>query len=224
VAVKWQRSFLLQQVIQENYEVRSFRFEFGSSRFDFQPGQFSVVRPQNRPEVRASLTFSSAPQADSFEFTLKRIGDFGTYLYDHARPGDVWSLTQAAGGVALQPSHLGSPLCMIVRDYCAPAARAFLRYLNEQPPGQRLTLIHELSSPRERLFEQEFEDFECADRLLYYPLEDGCLEAGLLEQIFPPGSNPYYYLYGEAADARRFRDLLQQRGVAKERMMVERWS
>lgn len=224
MADKWQRSFLLQQITQENYEVRSFRFEFGLSRFDFQPGQFSVVRPQNRPELRASLTFSSAPQDDCFEFTLKRTGDFGTYLYDHARPGDVWSLTQPAGGVALQPAHLGSPLCMIVRDYCVPAARAFLRWLQTQARGQRLTLIHEMSSPRERLFEQELEDFEASDRLLYYPLEETTLDDGLLEQIFPPGSNPYYYIYGEAADARRFRDLLQQRGVAKERLMVERWS
>ena len=221
MADKWQRSFLLQQVIQENYEVRSFRFDFGLTRFHFQPGQFSVVRQQSRPDLRASLTFSSGPGDDYFEFTLKRSGQFGSYLYDQARPGDVWSLTQPAGGVALQPAHLDSPLCMIARDYCMPAARAFWRWLQTQPPGQRLILIHELSNPRERLFEKEL---AASDRLLYYPLEEANLEGGLLDQLFPPGSTPYYYIYGEAADARRFRDLLQQRGVAKERLMVERWS
>lgn len=224
MADKGQRSYLLQQVIQENYEVRSFRFDFGLSRFTFQPGQFSVIRPQSHPELRASLTFSSGPDDETFEFTLKRSGQFGTSIYEQARPGDVWSLTPPAGGVALKPDHLESPLCMIVRDYCAPAARSFLRWLSTQPGRPRLTLIHELSSPQERLFQQELEKFEASDQLLYYPLENACLEGGLLDQLFPPGQIPYYYVYGEAADARRFRDVLQQRGVTKERMLVERWS
>jgi ferredoxin-NADP reductase len=224
VGDKWQRSFLLQQVIQENYEVRSFRFEFGLSRFDFLPGQFSVVCPQSRPDLRASLTFSSAPQEDTFEFTLKRSGDFGTHFYDAARPGDVVRLTQAAGGVALQPDHLGSPLCMLVRDYCMPAARSFLRWLDTRPPGHRLTLVHELSHPRERLFGAELEQFQARQRLSYVPLPEGEVSQPLLDGLFPSGSNPYFYIYGEAADARRFRDLLQQRGVSKERMLVERWS
>lgn len=224
MAVRWERSFLIQQVIQENPQVRSFRCEFGLSRFHFWPGQFAVVRHLERPEVRASLTFSTGPDDEHFEFTLKRSGDFGTRVYDEAKAGDLLCITQPAGGVALQPAHLGAPVCFIGRDHCVPAARGFLRWLKGQPGVHPLTVIHELSSPEESLYSEEFASFVNAQQLRYKPLPAESLSTDMLDELFADSETPWFFVHGEASDARRFRELLQLRGVSKERMLVERWS
>lgn len=228
-----ERVYLVQEVVDENASVRSYRFDVGLAGVAFAPGQFAVVRHPHRP-LRASLTFSSsACHPRDFEFSVKRVGEFGTAFYDEVRPGDALALTAAAGPFVLD-CEAAQPTCFISRDYCVPALRAYVRTLRDQGRRPELLAIHELSSPGEALYHQELRASRWDGFRLLYLLDapsagswqglTGQVTADLLSRLLPDPSRVRYFLTGERPDVARYREVLTGLGVPSAQVRLERWS
>src|SRR5437773_2634504 len=79
----------VERVVQETHDTRTFRLlpppDFP---MDWQPGQFITVCFPEEPKIKRAYSLSSSPLDDHFlEITIKRMGHFGTQIYDRARAG-----------------------------------------------------------------------------------------------------------------------------------------
>ncbi len=226
--------FQIRKVTQELSDVRSYAFDFGNSRFDFEPGQFVIVTLG--PELQAPLTISSSPtEPGQFEITVKRTGNFGTRFYDTMTAGDEVSLSRPMGQFKLDRQAV-SPVCFIGRDYAITAARSFLRFLWETGSPRRLTLLHEISGFDQVLFDAEFRRYPPGERFTRLLLLDqptrppgwtgpvSRVTDQLLKGLFVESPDTRFYAVGEGSDIGFYKNQLQAAGIPKTSFLLERWS
>ncbi|MGQ9896410.1 MAG: ferredoxin--NADP reductase [Acidobacteriota bacterium] len=235
------RSYVLQRIIQETSDVRSFIFDFGEHPFDFIPGQFVIVHLN--AECQAPLTISSSPHDRKyFQVTVKRTGNFGTQFYDQMRVGEKVSIGRPMGQLKLQIDSL-DPVCFIGCDYCIPAARSFFYYMLVRQPQRRLTLFHEITDPNQILYDKEFQHFEQNSPLTRVlllnqqtsPVNQQTRPAGwfgglgritpiMVKSLYAENSSTKFYVAGEYAEVKFYQQTLQLAEIPKTSIFVERWS
>jgi ferredoxin-NADP reductase len=228
-------SYLIQEIVQENSAVRSYTFDFGLASFAFKPGQFCVTQLESSSTLMGALSLTSSP-LDKKEFTLtvRRTGNFGSFIYDNARVGSLLKMRPPAGTFELNLQS-SVPICFIARDYTVTAARSFFRFLAITNPHRPFFLLQELSHSSELLFTQEF----CSKALTNFkwitigpdPVRTGepehvtgAINARLIMSIFPFWKEAEYYIAAEGIDAKRYKGEMTLLGVENDRLKVERWS
>jgi glycine betaine catabolism B len=223
--------YIVQEVIQELDDVRSYRFDWGLQPLDFKPGQFVACQMLGRASgLKAALTFSTAQRSGpEFQFTLKRTGDFGTEFYDFIQPGDVVSLSRPTGPWCLEPSERRAVI-LIGRDYTVVGARAFYQELKAKASGQRFSLWHEVSGFCNVLFLQELQKNDWFDRLIFRHYLNAQVEgddiAGPITLEFLTSQverlrESAVFVTGEGVDVKRYREMLKGLGI---NAIYEKWS
>lgn len=218
-------TYTIEGIKRESPDVYTFRCSYGVEPMVFLPGQFVVAQRGNGK--KASVTMSSPPSdRTGFNFTLKRTGEFGTDFCDKARPGDEITVTRPTGPFALDVSQR-RPVCFIGRDYTVSAARSALlerrhrlQYGGERPRG-KFFLIHELSSREEQIFAPDFK--EESPGFFYIPTL-ATVDAQFIKENITQLSATEFYVCAEGVDAKRFKAVLQELGLEKELVHIERWS
>src|SRR2546426_750907 len=71
-------------VVQETHDTRTFRLEPPPGfPMEWLPGQFITIHLPDDPKTRRAYSLSSSPLDDHFlEITIKRMGHFGTIIYE----------------------------------------------------------------------------------------------------------------------------------------------
>jgi ferredoxin-NADP reductase len=233
------QTFEISDIQPESSDVFTYRCPYQGNPLVFLPGQFVVA--QRKPEgKKASVTFSSPPSdREGFSFTLKRTGTFGTDFCDNAKVGDTIEVTRPTGSFALDVSQR-RPVCFIGRDYTVSAARSALlereaRFNNGgRRPRGKFFLLHELSSPEERIFDDEFQrdipGFFCIPTLdPTYRGETSGLQvrrvtAEFIKENVPQLHSTEFYVCAEGVDAKFFKAELKNLELKKELVHIERWS
>ncbi|MGI9324845.1 MAG: pyridoxamine 5'-phosphate oxidase family protein [Pseudomonadales bacterium] len=93
------RQYAVARIEDESASIRSFYFvpESGSNA-DFSPGQFLTIRANiSGKSVVRTYTVSSAPSDPHYRISVKRDGEFSTFLHDQIKVGDSIELRAPAG-------------------------------------------------------------------------------------------------------------------------------
>ncbi|MBL8150591.1 MAG: hypothetical protein JNN15_11750 [Blastocatellia bacterium] len=228
--------YIVQHIHQDLADVRSYTFDFGLSPFRFEPGQFVVGSIDYHSErLQAALTLSSSPtNRESFELTVKRTGNFGTKFYDVVQEGDVIEMTQPSGPFKLDINDT-RPIFFIGRDYTVPAARGFYRYLVETNSTRPFALVHEISSPNELLYNEEFSSGKLKTFVRFAMLDAeirpegwrglmGRISAPIIEKIVKQLNNTVFYVSAEGVDMKYFKAELAKLPIDPQNIHLERWS
>jgi glycine betaine catabolism B len=224
--------FSVRKITQELEDVRTYTVGFGPSGFDFQPGQFSIVRLSE--DVQGPLTL--IPHQDderAFEVTVKRTGNFGARFYDSVRAGDPLQFGIPMGKFVLENN--ASPICFLGRDYTIPAARAFLRTLQRRKDPRSMTLIHEITGVDQLMYDSEFRE-ETSPQftrvlVLDKPIRPngwtgpvGRVTENMVGALYGESRETVFYAVGEGADMNYYRQIFEKAGIPRELLRLERWS
>lgn len=228
-------NYIVQHVKQELKDVRTYTFDFGLSRFHFDPGQFVIVALPTDETVQGALTLCSSPlNAKEFELTLKRSGDFGAQFFDQVRAGDIVRIGKPTGPFKIDPRDT-RPICFIARDYCIPAARSIYRFLNETQSGRPFCLLHEISGFDQVLYNKELAVPSIKNYARWITLDQpnppanwpgpkGRVTADLVRKALKNPLETLYYITGEGPDVKHFKQVLDELHIPSLNIRQERWS
>src|SRR6478735_10255675 len=93
-------TLIINSIIQEAVDTKSFVLKSVDSAIVYKPGQFLTLLHPLSPSVRRSYSLSSHPSLDpNLMITVKRIanGEFSRWLFDHAKVGDHLQTIGASG-------------------------------------------------------------------------------------------------------------------------------
>lgn len=221
-------TFLVQEVIQELPEVRRYRFEFGLTPFEFYAGQFCVVAlPRHEPLLTGALSLASSPlRRESFEFAVKRIGNFGTKFYESVQAGDLVSMKAPMGHFILSTNN-PQAVTVVAFDYCVTAVRAFWQYLEDTQESRPFHFVHVIHGADHALFYQEFSQ-QATEVRQYLPYEKDLAQRGLtfdeIVGLVPDVLAHQVFVVGEGPDVLLTVQELKANGIDKQCLHIERWS
>jgi len=148
----------IKEIIQRNYNVKSFRLEV-KNPLDFKAGQFLSVTLNNDLKLKRYLSISSSPtEKDYLEFTKKltesdfskalanlRVNDqltiqypFGKFILDETFP----KIAFLSGGIGITP----------IRSIC--------KYVVDKNLGSDIVLVYSNRSARDVVFKDDFDSFQ----------------------------------------------------------------
>ncbi|WP_290890372.1 ferredoxin reductase [Arenimonas sp.] len=161
----------------------------------FQPGQHVNlgVEVDGRRLVRSYSPSAPATADGSFRITVKAIqgGKVSRFLHDHAKAGDVFTLGQAFGDLALPPEGDGPRLLLAAGSGITPMMAIFAS-LARRPDPAPTTLLYSTRTRGQRCFVDELRAIAAAnpalqvrflltrDRAVAGDEAEGRLDAGLL--------------------------------------------
>jgi ferredoxin-NADP reductase len=224
----------VEQVTQELADVRSYQITVEPGSFRFTPGQFVVL---GLPEfsLEGALAVSSSPyERESFSVTVKRSGSFGTAFYDHVQDGSPVLIGKPSGLCCI--AEVGHrPVCFIGRDASITPSRSFARFFAMEATRRRFTLIHELSSHTQRLFEMEFQQptyswmrrslyLDCADTPAHWSGNLGAVNTFAVLNEVPDFLETEFYVAGDSKDIRRVRGILRELNIPLQQIHTEKWT
>jgi ferredoxin-NADP reductase len=221
-------SFLIQDIRQETNTVRRYIFDFGTTPFEFYPGQFCVVSHPRDSSLTAALTIATSPlRRNGFEFALHRSGNFGTRFYDEAKTGDVVQLKPPQGKFHIEINDF-RPMVYIAYDYAVTGARSFWQYHQDAQLKRPLHLLHPQRGPDNALFYDEFSSTQ-SDLRRYFPIRLAPDPSLSINQVALASAliglqEPVLFIAGEGNDVKALTALAQQTGVPPHRIKTERWS
>jgi len=123
----------------------------------YQPGQFlTLVLPIRNHEIRRSFSLSSAPGIDKeLQITVKRIpnGEISTWMYRHAKVGDVLSSLPPSGRFVLNPETTHSrDIFMVAAGSGITPIFSLLKSLLVHEPQSHITLIYSNRNEKSTIF------------------------------------------------------------------------
>jgi len=218
--------YLVQEVIEEGRDIRSYVFSWGTSRQAFKAGQFMIFGLPDVPDVTACLTLASAPRdEEGFRVTVKRTGDFGTRFYDTVKELAVVPVVGAPRGVLCREEGDTRPIWFLGRDYTIPAARSMLYGLLHESASTPFTLLHECTSEDQALYRREWDRERFPFLTIYSPHDPAeGFQTEELRAVLADQHPKLVYAVGEGVDVKRWRNALAEAGVSKEELVLERWS
>lgn len=220
--------FFVQDVIPIAPQVRLFQFDYGLTPMEYYPGQFCVATlPRSEPPQTAALTIATSPlRRQSFELAVVRTGNFGTRFYDSVNVGDVVPMSVPQGKFTLELTD-PRPALLIAYDYCTTGVRAIWQYHADSGQTRRLTFLHAQRPGQSALFSQEFTTSTSPVRQ-YLPVRlnqtSETLPPATLQAALSSLPNCLVYLVGEGPDVKATQTALEQSGLERDRLKVERWS
>jgi ring-1,2-phenylacetyl-CoA epoxidase subunit PaaE len=236
------------EIVPETAEANSIRFEIPAElreAFAFRAGQHLTLKAEiGGEEVRRNYSLCTAPDDEDWMVTVKRIagGVFSNWVGDQLKPGDVVDVMPPHGSFTTdfdpQASHRyvgfagGSGITPVI---------SLIRTALKAEPGSRFTLLYGNRDSSSVIFLDALADLK--DRYmgrfeLYHFLaeEEGDVELfnGMLDKatcdnaiehlVGDPGSVDAWFICGPGPMMDAAESALLERGVAKERIHIERFT
>ncbi len=145
----------IKEVIQRNYNVKSFRLEI-SDALDFKAGQFLSVTLNNDPRLKRYLSISSSPTENCYlEFTKKLTqSDFSKAL-DNLKIGDEVVIQYPFGKFVLDDG--AAKIAFLSGGIGITPIRSISKYAVDKNLGIDIVLIYSNHSPRDIVFKDDFD-------------------------------------------------------------------
>ncbi|HEX2764886.1 MAG TPA: 2Fe-2S iron-sulfur cluster-binding protein [Allosphingosinicella sp.] len=235
------------ELIPETAEAKSIRFavppELRES-FRFKPGQHLTLKAQIRnEEVRRNYSLCVAPGEGELKVTVKRIagGLFSTWANEALKPGDRLDVMEPHGSFTwdFRPevaNHYAAfaggsgitPIISLIKTAMIeePESRFTLFYGNRD--SQSVIFLEELARLKNRFMERlEVHHFlaeEAEDIDLFNGMLDPAKCGDVLETLIEPADVAAFFICGPGPMMDAAEGALLERGVARERIHIERFT
>lgn len=226
------------KVVQETHDTRTFRLRPpGSLDANWKPGQFITVSVPEDPKTRRAYSLSSSPlDGDYLEITIKRMGNFGTRVYDTVKEGHVLNVIPPRGKFVL-PDNPELPLMLISGGSGVTPYRSMMRYILQKQLPTRVVNLYSVRVPEEIIFKDEFEqlcrqnpNFKFLVTCTRVPPEDnswtglrGRVNPDMVRQFTEDAARTVYYVCGSHDFVVGMAKMLHDMGLPKERVIYEDW-
>jgi ferredoxin-NADP reductase len=221
----------IKEVIQRNYNVKSFRLEIPGV-LDFKAGQFLSVRLGVDPQLKRYLSISSSPTEKCYlEFTKKLTeSDFSKTL-DNLKPGDEVFIQYPFGKFVLDESF--PKIAFLSGGIGITPIRSICKYAVDKNLGSDIVLIYSNRSVRDVVFKDDFDALMksySALRVAHVLCETqagficsvGRINAGVIKNEIPDYQERKFYLCGPPQMVEAMRLLLtEELGVSHEMIVME---
>lgn len=226
------------KVVQETHDTRTFRLQPPASlNSTWKPGQFITVNFSEDPKTRRAYSLSSSPyDGDFLEITIKRMGNFGTRIYDTATAGAKLQVIPPRGKFLL-PEDPAMPLMLISGGSGVTPYRSMMRYIVQKQLPTRVVNLYSVRVPEDIIFKDEFEElcrqnpnFKFVVTCTRVPPDDpswtgrrGRVDPDLVRELAPDGERTVYYTCGSHDFVIGTAKMLHDMGLPKERVIFEDW-
>jgi ferredoxin-NADP reductase len=147
------------QIQQETPLIRSFRLEFETSDFSFLPGQWVDFYANIEGNLKvAGYSIVSLPSQKSFiDIAVKKIGTnpVTNYLHTNVKVGDIVYVDGGYGDFYFT-KKMGTSVVLISGGIGVTPLLGILRYIQDEAPEVKATMIYSAKTQNEFLFYDEF--------------------------------------------------------------------
>ncbi|HNW39176.1 MAG TPA: FAD-dependent oxidoreductase [Candidatus Omnitrophota bacterium] len=221
----------IKEIIQRNYNVKSFRLE-APGVLDYQAGQFLSVKLQDNPALKRYLSISSSPTEKGYlEFTKKLTGSDFSKTLDTLRTNDEVLIQYPFGKFVLDESF--PKIAFLSGGIGITPIRSICKYAVDKKLGSDIILIYANRSVKDIVFKEDFDammksypglkiahvltesepGFRCAV---------GRINAGLIKCEIPDYEKRKFYLCGPPPMVESMRKLLaEELSVPPEMIITE---
>jgi len=231
---------IVDSIIQETSDTKSFVLKWVGNPISYQPGQFLTLLHPFSSSIRRSYSLSSHPVLDeNLQITVKRIanGEFSRWLFDRANVGDHLQ-TIGASGFFILPDNLSNDTTLFFLA-AGSGITPVLSLLKEAlfQRKQRMVLIYSSHSERETIFYRELRALEkrfsqrlsivflfSGDKNLYRARLSKFLLSELLQQHVSDKTKTLAYLCGPHDYMQMARITLLTEGVPLENIRTEKFN
>lgn len=221
----------IKEVIQRNYNVKSFRLEI-ADWLDFKAGQFLLVTLQDDPKLKRYLSISSSPTEKCYlEFTKKLTQSDFSIALDNLKSGDRVSVQYPLGKFILDESAL--KVAFLSGGIGITPIRSICKYAVDKNIGVDIALLYSNRSVRDIVFK---DDFSAMSR--NYPLlrvahvlceaeqeficTVGHIDASVIKNEIPDYLERKFYLCGPPQMVEAMRKILaEELGLNAEKIVTE---
>ncbi len=145
----------IKEIIQRNYNVKSFRLEI-TGDLNFKAGQFLSVELENNPKLKRYLSISSSPTEKCYlEFTKKLTqSDFSTAL-DNLRAGDQVTIQYPFGKFILDEAV--PKIAFLSGGIGITPIRSICKYIVDRNLNINIVLVYSNRTVRDIVFKDDFD-------------------------------------------------------------------
>lgn len=228
----------IEKVVMELPDTKTIRLQWPEGYdIDFLTGQFITVAWPDTPRYRRAYSLSScALDRGWFEVTVKRDGKMGTRVVDWAKEGDVMTVIQPVGKflpVYEPDKHL---ICIAGGSGVTPF-RGYVREATRNKLDTKITILYSVRTTEDIIFNHEFRELEKENPNFTFHVtctrlgdEDtwegrrGRIDAEYVKEHIGDLEKTVFYACGPNPLVDFAEKLvLDQMGVPKEQMQVEKW-
>jgi ferredoxin-NADP reductase len=226
------------KVVQETPDTRTFRLQPpGGFDMNWKPGQFITVNYPEDPKTKRAYSLSSSPLDDMYlEITIKKMGHFGTRIYETGDVGKVLNVIPPRGKFLL-PQDPTLPLMLLSGGSGVTPYRSMMRYILQKNLPTRVVNLYSVRAPEDIIFKDEFEElcrqnpnFKFFVTCTRVPPEDpswkglrGRIDPAMVRRFTEDADRTVYYICGSHDFVVGEAKMLHDMGLPKERVIFEDW-
>jgi len=221
----------IKEVIQRNYNVKSFRLEI-TDWLDFKAGQFLMVRLQDNPGLEKYLSISSSPTEKCYlEFTKKLTqSDFSAAL-NNLKAGDKVNIKYPLGKFILDES--APKVAFLSGGIGITPIRSICKYAVDKKIGTDMVLVYSNRSIRDIVFKDDFSAMSKSYPLLRvahvlceaekgFKCTVGRIDANVIRNEIPDYLERKFYLCGPPQMVEAMRKILaDELGLSGDKIVME---
>ncbi|MDG6223611.1 MAG: xylene monooxygenase [Candidatus Bathyarchaeota archaeon] len=221
-------------IIQRTHDVKSYRFSKPDS-FEYTAGQYLIISLPNGKggSLRKPLTLSSSPTEDFIEVTKKLTdGHEFSEAFKHLDVGDEVQLDAPYGQFVLDEKQ--NKIAMLSGGIGITPFRSICRYATDLKLKTDIFLFYGNKTSKDIVFKQEFDQMKDENQQfkIVYTLtrqdpnwtgQTGHIDANLIKNELPDYSQRMFYLCGPPGMMKAMQDFLQELGVTKQKISVEKF-
>lgn len=219
------------EIIQRNYNVKSFRFQRPEA-FDYQAGQFLLVNLGADAGLKKYLSFSSSPTENGYlEFTKKLTGSDFSQALEALKVGDEVAIKYPFGKFVLDTSF--SKIAFLSGGIGITPILSICKYVVDKNSGNDLALIYANRSIKDVVFKDDFDAL--AQRYAALKVTQvlseaepgfigrvGRINAEMIKQEIPDYAQRKFYLCGPPQMVEAMRKILaEELNLAQDKIITE---
>ncbi|MCW4023251.1 MAG: FAD-binding oxidoreductase [Candidatus Bathyarchaeota archaeon] len=226
---------VVEKIIQRTPNVKSLRLSRPAS-FDYNAGQYLIISvpTKNGGVLKKPITISSSPTENFIEVTKKiTAGHDFSDTFDSVRVGDTIQLDAPFGTFVLDPTQ--TKVAMLSGGIGITPFRSMCRYATDSKLETDIVLCYANKTSADIVFREEFEQMKKDNQhfKIIHTLsrEDaswtgrtGRIDATLITNELPDYVQRLFYLCGPPPMITAMQDFLQELGVPKQKIIVEKFS
>lgn len=221
----------IKEIIQRNYNVKSFRLEAPGS-LDFKAGQFLSVELENNPKLKRYLSISSSPtEKCHLEFTKKLTqSDFSRAL-NNLKAGDQVAIEYPFGKFILDESL--SKVAFLSGGIGITPVRSICKYAVDKNLGIDMVLVYSNRSVHDIVFKDDFDAMAKSYPFLRvahvlceteagFKCTVGLINSGVIKNEIPDFQERKFYLCGPPQMVEAMRKILvEELGLNSGKIIME---
>jgi len=221
----------IKEVIQRNYNVKSFRLEL-IDWLDFKAGQFLMVTLKNDPGLKRYLSISSSPTEKCYlEFTKKLTQSDFSIALNNLRAGDTVNIKYPLGKFILDEPV--EKIAFLSGGIGITPIRSICKYVVDKNTGTDIVLVYSNRSIRDIVFKDDFSAMSKSYPLLRvahvlceaeqgFKCTVGQINAGVIKNEIPDYAERKFYLCGPPQMVEAMRKILaEELSLSSERIVTE---